>query len=101
VAMFSREGSAVADDEVRRALDELAVLPDAVLGEEVEAHAHVNAAVAEMPVERGPILVFVQQPAEVAQIRAQLLRGHRRIVPPLPLERRAGRGRGGARPRLA
>ncbi len=36
-------------------------LPDPVLGLEVEAHLHVNAAVAEVSVERRLIVVFVEQ----------------------------------------
>ena len=68
---------------------------------EVEAHLHVNAAVAEVSVERRLIVVFVEQLAQVAQIRPQLLGRDRRIVPAFPPWERSGNGRRGARTRLA
>ena len=68
---------------------------------QIEADLHVDAAVAEVAVERRLVVVFVQQRAQVAQVRAQLLRRDRRIVPPFPVERRARGRRRGARARLA
>ena len=101
VAVLARQRPAVGDDEVGGAIDELAVLADALLGFEIPIDPHVNAAVAEVTVERRVVVVLVQERPQLPQIRSQLLRRHRRIVPALPLERRAGRRRGRARTRLA
>jgi hypothetical protein len=61
----------------------------------------VNAVVAEVSVERRLIPVPVQQPAKLAQVRSELLRRDRRVVPSFPARRRAGDIRGGAWTRLA
>ena len=68
---------------------------------EVEAHLHVNAAVAEVPVERRLIVVFVEQRAQLPQVRSQLLGRDRRIVPAFPARERPGNGRCRARSRLS
>ena len=51
---------------------------------EVEADLHVDAAVAEVAVERRSVVVVVQQRAQVAQVGAELLRRDRRVVPAFP-----------------
>src|SRR5688500_11750143 len=89
VAMLARQRSAVAENEIGPAIDELRVPPDTVLALEVEAHLHVNAAVTEMAVERRLIVVFVEQGAQLAQVWSQLLRRDRRIVPTFPTGKRA------------
>ena len=64
---------------------------------QIEADAHVDAAVPEMPVEGAVVVVFVHQLADVAQVAAEFFRRYGGIVPAFPLGRRAGRKRGGAR----
>ena len=90
IAVLARDRAAVADHEIRRPLDELAVRPDAGFAPQVEADLHVNAAVPEVPVVDGLIAVLVQQRAEIAQIAAQMCGRDCRIVPPFPPRRRPG-----------
>src|SRR5947209_2420100 len=101
VAMFAGERTAVADDEVGGTLDECAVVANTVGALEVEADAHVNAAVAEVSVERAAIVVLVEQLADVAQIGAEFCRRNRCVVPTLPFGWDTGREGGSARPGFA
>src|SRR5580700_10259937 len=61
----------------------------------------MDTSVAEMAVERALIIELVQQGAKIAEVRAQLFRRDRRIVPAVPLRRRAGSKCGRARARFA
>src|SRR5687768_5318717 len=101
VAMLARKRSAVADNEIGPAIDELRVPPDTLLAFEVEAHLHVNAAVTEMAIERGLIVEFVEQGAQIAQVWSQLLRRDGRIVPTFPAGKRAWNSGGGSWSRLS
>ncbi len=89
IAVFAGKRASIRNHQVRRALDELAVLANARFAFEVERDAHVHAAVTEMSVERSPILVFIQQPANIAQVAAQFFGRHCRIVPAFPFRRRS------------
>ena len=101
VAMFSGKRTAVPNHQVGPAIDELGVLPDAVFRLEIEADLHVDAAMAEMPVERRLIFVLVQQLAKVAQVRPEAFRCNRCVVPSFPPRKRSRYCRSGARTRLA
>ena len=101
VAVLARDRSAVMHDEVRRAVHELAVLPDARLAPQVEADLHVDAPVAEVAVVRSLVVVFVEEPAKIAEVAAELVRRDGGIVPALVPRRKTWRGNGGARARLA
>ena len=101
VAVLAGERAAVAHHQIRRALDELAVLANAGFALQIEADLHVNAAVAEVAVVRGLVAVLVEQRAEIAQIgaRASPARPPRRPTLPSVGPCRARRRR--ARPGLA
>ncbi len=66
--MLAGKRAAVAHHQIRGAFDELAVFANSLFALQIETDAHVNAAVPKMPVERGVIIVFVQQLPDVAQI---------------------------------
>src|SRR5882762_7078175 len=59
VAVLAGERSSIRNNQVGRALNELAIFADARFAFEVEGDAHVYAAVSEMSVERTAISVFV------------------------------------------
>ena len=82
--MLARKRAAIAHHQIGGALDEFAVIANAGFAFQIEADAHVNAAVPEMAVERRVVVVFVEQLADVAQVGAQFFRRHRRIVPSFP-----------------
>ena len=60
---------------------------DSGVGEKIEGDAAVDAAVAEMPVERSDEPVLVEQLAEVAQVVADFRGVNRGILPSRPGER--------------
>jgi len=78
-------------DEIRGAFHEFAVIANAGFAFQVETHAHVNAAVAEMPVERGLVAVFVEKLADIAEIGAHFFRSDRSVIPAFPFRRRSRR----------
>src|SRR5208337_4272947 len=87
VAVLAGKRAAVAHHQVGGAFHKLSVLSDTVLRHQIEADAHVNAAVSKMPVESAIVLIFVHQLANVAQVASELFWSHGRIVPSFPLER--------------
>ena len=101
VAMLAGKRAAVTDHQIGGALDEFHVIADSVFALQIETHAHVNAAVPEMAVERRMVVIFVEQLPDIAQVVAQFFRRDRGVVPSFPFGRRSRRGSGGARPGLA
>ena len=102
VAVLAGQRSAVGHHEVGRLLHEPPVLPHPVGGDQVERDAAVHAAVAEVAVDaRGAVPEPVQQLGQVAQVRAQVLRADRGVLPTRPGVRTVRRARGGTQPRLA
>ena len=66
VTVFARQRSATSDYEVGRLVEKRSERLDAGRGLEVEVHAGVQAALAEVPVEGAVVSVTVEQPAELA-----------------------------------
>ena len=82
--MLARERAAVADHQVGRLVHEGAELADALRRLQVEVDAHVDAALAEVAEVGGAVAVLVEQGCLLAQVVAQLLRGHGGVLPALP-----------------
>ena len=78
-----------------------AELLDALGGVQVEADAAVDAALAEVAVERRVVAVLVEQLAQVAQVVADLVRRHGRVLPARPGVGLAGHPGGRAQAALA
>src|ERR1700676_3324936 len=87
--MLSGKRAPVTDDQIGGTFDELSVIANSRFAFQIETDAHVDAAVSEMSVERGVIIVFVQQFADIAEVSAQFFRCNGRVVPSLPFWRRA------------
>ena len=68
---------------------------------QIEIDARVNAALAEMPVERAAVAVLFEELSQIAQIAAELVGRNGGILPAFPRDRLAGHARGRAEPRLA
>ena len=81
VAMFARERSAVPVHEVRGVLHERSEFGDAFHRLQIEADAAVDASLAEMTEQIRGVLVFLVEPVQIAQVRAELVGRDRRIVP--------------------
>jgi hypothetical protein len=92
---------AVLEHQVRGLVEERAVLAQAARGQQVEVDAAVDAAVAEVTVDRGAVPVAVHERTEAPQVRPQQRRRHRRVVPSLPVLTLAGDEGGGPAPALA
>src|SRR5690606_8300631 len=101
VAVLAGERAAVADDDVGRALDELAVALDAAAAHEVEVDAAMDEALAEVAVEGRLIVELVHQAPEVPEVVAHAVRRDRRVLPAGPGGFQSGHERGRAEPRLA
>ncbi len=85
--MFTGEGTTVGDHEIGSLLDERPVVPHPISAPQFERYAGVDAGLPEVPVQRGLIGVepeLVQKLAKVAQVVAQPVRGHSRILPARP-----------------
>ena len=94
--MLPGERPAVGGHEVGGLLDETAVAVGGVGRVEVDVEADVQAAVAEVPVGQALHVVRVEQRVEVAQVVAQPLRRHGRVLPSRVGGSVAGRARGQA-----
>ena len=82
--MLTRQRPAVRDDEVGGSLDEGPVVRDPAGSAQLERDPGVDAALAEVPVERRLVLAeveVVEQPPEVAEVVAEPLRGYRGVLP--------------------
>ena len=101
VAMLAGKRSAITDHQIRSAFDELPIFSNSVFALQIETHAHVDAAVSEMSVERSVVVVFVEQLADIAEVAAQFFRRDGRVVPSLPFGRGARGGGSRTRPGLA
>ncbi len=105
VAVFSGEGAAVGEGDVGGAVDELAEIEDAGGGFEVEVEAHVDAALAEVAVHCGGVVVLVDEGVDGAEVAAELRGVDGGVFPALPagggFSVRAGDEGGGAEAGLA
>jgi hypothetical protein len=70
VAVFAGEGAAVGEGDVGGAVDELAEFENAGGGFEVEVEAHVDAALAEVAVHGGGVVVLVDEGVDGAEVAA-------------------------------
>src|ERR1700688_4498974 len=95
--MFPRKRTTVADYQICGSINELTILSNAVFALKIEANAHVNATMPEMPIKRTAIVELVHQFSNIAQIAAKLFRCDRGVVPSFPLGHRPGSKRSGAR----
>src|SRR5690606_26331673 len=85
VAMLARQGAAVAGDEVRRVFHERAETPDALGGIEIERYPAVDTPLSEVAVNRYLFqAVLSEEPSQVAQVVADPLGGHGRVLPSGP-----------------
>ena len=82
VAMLAGNRSAVLHDQVRGAIEEAHPLGDAVDTLEVEVDPEMHASLAEMAIERRPIVELAEQLAEFAQVHAESFGGDGGIFPP-------------------
>ena len=96
VAVFAGNGAAIADHEVGSGFHKLAELGDTVFRLQVEIDAVVNAAMAEVAVERALVAEVREHFAEIAEIAAEFFRGDGGIFKAFPVERFAGHMRGDA-----
>src|SRR5579875_1354094 len=105
VAVLAGDRAAVGDDEVGRLLEEAPEVRPTGSVAQVERDPAVHAAVPEVAVERGQVLVGVAvatvELLEVAQVVAESHGRHRRVVPALVRLRLAGQVRGRAQDALA
>src|ERR1700722_15290958 len=99
--MLSGERASVADHHVGRGFHELPEFRDAFFGLQIEANAVVDAAVAEVSVERALVVELVEQAAEVAEIGAEFFGSDRGVFPALPVGQFAGDVRSRAQRGLA
>ena len=90
VAVLARQRAAILNHQFGGLAQKTAPFRDACMGLEVERDARVDAAVAEMAVERGLIIEAVDQLLELAQIIAEPQRIDRGVF---PADRRIGRCR--------
>ncbi len=101
VAVLAGDRPAVADDQVARLVQELAEVLHALVGLQLEVDPGVDAALAEVAVERAVVAVLLEQLAEVAEVRADAVGRHGGIFPPLPGVLLAGNAGGRPQARLA
>ena len=101
VAVFSRKRAPVFHDQVGGALNELGIVPDSLLGEQIEADLHVDAAMAEVTVVRRLIVVGIQQLTQFPQVGAKPVRSNGGVVPSFEARRHAGPAAGRPRSGLA
>ena len=86
VAVFAGDGAAIADDEVGGCFHELTEFCDTIFRLQVEVDAGVNAAVAEVAVERAGVTIAGHQLAQVAKIGPEFFRGDGGVFPAFPLQ---------------
>src|SRR5437867_2817700 len=82
--MFARQSSAKGYDQVRRFFHEAAELFYSLDRLQIEVHAIVYAAVAEVAVHQAEIPIRIGELAECPQVNPKLLRRNRRVFPPFP-----------------
>ena len=61
-----------------------AIVPHTFGSLQIEGDASVEAAIADVPKECHPVLMFIQEPIDFAEIVAHLFNGHSRIFPTWP-----------------
>ena len=88
-------------DKRRRVVEETAHLLQSFAGPKAEIDAAMNAAVAEMAVKGGVVIVAVEQLAKLAQVISKALRRNGRVLEPFPGVRVMGHERSAAKARLA
>src|ERR1700733_6953512 len=95
--MLAGEGTPIANHQVRCPFNKLTVFANAGFALEIEADAHVDASMPEVPVEGAFKTVLIHEGADITQIAAQFFRRYCCIVPSFPLRCRSRRK--GRRPR--
>src|SRR5215469_16898481 len=88
----------IATHEVGRLFGKLSIFCDAVSSFKVEVKSNMHAAIAKMTVKRTPIAELVDERVEVAQIAADVVGVHCRVLPPLVVVLFPWDLRGGAQP---
>ena len=101
VSMLAGEGPPVANHQVRGLAYKGTVPLDTCLRPQVKTNAAVDASLAKVPIESALILVGFEQPAQISQVVAQMLRRNRRIFPSWPGIRLSGHRGAGGQPRFA
>ena len=96
IPVLAGERATVAHHQVGGLIDERQVPVDAPARGEVEVDPAVDAPLPEVAVERGVVVVVVQQPPELTQVAAQVLRGDGGVLPAGPRGLQAGDERRGA-----
>ena len=96
VAVFAGDGAAVGEGDVGGAVHELAEVEDAGAGFEVEADAHVDAALAEVSVHGAVVAVLVHEGDDLAEVGAELSGLDGGVFPALPAGADAGDEGGGS-----
>ncbi len=94
VAVFAGERTAVADDKIGGLFHKLSEPGDAVFRLQIEVQSRVDAAVAEVSVERALVVETLHQAAEIAKICAEFFGSHGRVLPAFPVGRLSGDVRG-------
>src|SRR5437016_12430877 len=97
--MFARDRTAKAHDKIGRLAEKTPPFRDALLGAQTEIPAAMDAAIAEMAVERAVVAIALGERVKLAQIIAGAVGRHGGILPALPSIGMAGDEGRGAEPR--
>src|SRR6185437_12801890 len=95
--MLAGKRASMTDYQVGGAINEGGVVANSGLAQQIKTHAHVDAAMTKVSIERGLIVVFIQQLAYSAQVATEFFRCDRRVVPSFPFRRSPGRKGSGTR----
>src|SRR5690242_12544082 len=101
VAVLSRNGTAVFHDEIDSLADKRAIVANSFNGAKIEIDASMNAALAEVPVERAVIAVLFEEFAQIAQIVADFVGRNSGVLPTFPCDWLSGNEGRGAKSRFA
>ena len=101
VAMLAGERAAVGENDVGGAFDEEAKFADARFGFEVEVDARVDAALAEVAVERAAVAKLLHESGELAEVGTELRGRNGGVLPTFPSVGLAGDEDHGAECRFA
>ena len=82
--MLAGDRSSVAGHKIGGFFHEGTPLANSELTHEIEIDPAMNAALSEMSVERGPIFIFLVEPAQITEIASDFFRRHCRVLPSFP-----------------
>ncbi|HEX6481648.1 MAG TPA: hypothetical protein VF043_22630, partial [Ktedonobacteraceae bacterium] len=85
VSVLPRDGAAIADHHICRFLHERPELADALAAGQVEVNPVVDAALPEVAVEGGGVIIAFNQPGVISQVAAQLIGWDSRVLPAFPV----------------